>query len=114
MCDLPTPCSCTLEKRAKLRAEHIARADRFSSLAYRLRGADAITDDEALLLYQQAESEWDDAIHIASLDDPLRSFCGHYGRNLCDLPERPDGATGCWECLRRAEALAPTRELATA
>jgi hypothetical protein len=115
MCDAPVPCECTLERRAKLRSEHIERSERFSGLAYRLSVAGEITEEERDLLYAQSEREWDDAIHIASPDDLLRSLCGQYGRNLCDLPERPDGGSGCWTCLQRADELAPAHvEMATA
>lgn len=107
MCDLPTPCGCTLANRTKLRAEYMQRSDAISTLAYRLSRAGQITEEERELLYRQAEQEWDDAIHIASPDDPLRSLCGHYGRNLADLPDRPDAAAGCWTCLTKADALAP-------
>ena len=108
-------CDCPLEKRAKRRAEHMQRHDDLAALAYRLHKTGAVTEAEAHLLYQQAESEWDDAFHIASPDDPLRSLCGLYGRNLFDLPERPDGGQGCWTCLHRADELAPQpRELVTA
>lgn len=115
MCDLPTPCGCTLERRNQLRAEHIERSDAITALASRLRREGHVSDDEALTLYSQAEKEWDDAIHIASPDDPLRSLCGLYGRNLDDLPERPDGMSGCWTCLIRAEELSPAaaREMVT-
>lgn len=109
MCDAPTPCACTLERRDALRAEAIARSDAFRDLARKMYGQ--ITDDEAMLLYRQAETEWDDAIHIATPDDPLRSLCGQIGRNLCDLPERPDGGSGCWTCLTRADELARPADL---
>ncbi len=112
MCDLPVPCKCTLERRAALRAEHIERSDALRAIAYRLSQSGQITEPERDLLYMQSEQEWDDAIHIASPDDPLRSLCGQYGRNLADLPEKPDGASGCWGCLQRADQLArPTEEL---
>ena len=115
MCDLPVPCKCTLEQRAKSRAEHIERSDALRSMASRLALVGQISHAEIDLLYRQAEHEWDDAIHIASLDDPLRSLCGQMGRNLCDLPDRPDGGSGCWTCLQRADELAPaTPELVTA
>ena len=114
MYDLPEPCGCTLKKRAELRDEHMKRSGELSKLASRLCKAGAITDDEAALLYQQSEEAWDDAIHIASPSDPLRSLCGSLGRNLVDLPERPDGMSGCWGCLVRADAEADQRELATA
>ena len=115
MCDKPVPCQCTLDRRAELRSQQIARSEQFANLAHRLAEAGQITDEERDFLYTQAESEWDDAIHIASPDDPLRSLCGSYGRNLCDLPERPDSWGGCWTCLIRADELAPaTPELATA
>jgi hypothetical protein len=114
MCDNPTPCACTIERRKTLRAEAIARSDAFRDLARRLHGQ--ITDDEAMLLYRQAETEWDDAIHIAAPSDPLRSLCGQLGRNLADLPERPGGGSGCWTCLQRADELArvPEREAVAA
>lgn len=115
MCENPVPCACTLETRARLREQHMARADAFSKLAYRLRGEGHITEDEAYLLYRQSESEWDDAIHIASPDNPMLSLCGNLGRNLVDLPERPDSWGGCWTCLMRADEIAPVaKELATA
>lgn len=112
MCDLPVPCECTLEKRAKLRAEHVERHETLEQLAYDLYSSAAITEDEMYLLYDQAAREWDDAIHIASPGDPLRSLCGFYGRNLDDLPKRPDSMSGCWTCLIEADKLAPqeTRE----
>lgn len=106
MCDLPVPCECTLEKRAKARAEHIERHETLEQLAFDLYSAGQITEDERNLLYDQAAREWDDAIHISSPDDPLRSLCGQYGRNLADLPERPGGMEGCWTCLIKADALA--------
>lgn len=113
MCDRPVPCACVLERRDKLRGEAIRRRDAFLALARRLHGQ--LSEDEAMLLYRQADAEWDDAIHIASPDDPLRSLCGHYGRNLCDLPDRPDGGSGCWTCLQRADELAKaSREVVTA
>lgn len=113
MCDLPVPCQCTLERRARYRAEHIARHDALRAITLRL--GDQMTEDERDVLYRQADQEWDDAIHIASPDDPLRSLCGQYGRNLCDLPERPDGGSGCWTCLQRADEIAtPERQLVTA
>jgi len=115
MCDKPVPCQCTLDRRAALRAEHIKRHEAFLELAYRLSWSGAVSDEERDLLYRQADEEWDDAIHIAAPDDPLRSLCGSYGRNLCDLPERPNSGSGCWGCLQRADELAkPERELVTA
>jgi len=115
MCDLPVPCQCTLEKRAERRSEHIERQDALTAMWSRLRRAGQLSEVEDELLQRQIEQEWDDAIHIASPDDPLRSLCGSYGRNLCDLPERPDGWAGCWGCLQRADELAKsTQELVTA
>lgn len=110
MCDNPVPCACTLERRAKLRDEAMARRDKLAGLSYRLHKAEQISEDEAMFLYAQAEAEWDDAIHIASPDDPLRSLCGLYGRNLADLPDHPDGGSGCWTCLDRGRALMESRE----
>lgn len=106
MCDQTVPCACTLEKRAKARAEHIERHEALGRLAYDLYQSAAITEDEMYLLFGQAEREWDDAIHIASPADPLRSLCGLRGRNLADLPERPDSWAGCWTCLIKADELA--------
>lgn len=106
MCENPVPCACTLEKRAKARAEHIARHEMLGRLAYDLYSTGAITEDEMYLLYGQSEREWDDAIHIASPNDPLQSLCGQYGRNLDDLPKRPDSMSGCWTCLIKADELA--------
>lgn len=115
MCNKPIPCQCTIDRRIELRAEHIQRHDSLSGLAYRLGSSGAISDEERDLLYAQAEGEWDDAIHIASPDDPLRSLCGAYGRNLADLPDRPDGSSGCWTCLTVADKIAPReREAVTA
>jgi hypothetical protein len=105
MCDLPEPCECTLTKRVALRTEHIARHEALSHLAFRLSKTAVITDAERDLLYRQAEEEWDDAIHIATPGDPLRSLCGMLGRNLVDLPECPDTWAGCWGCLDRAAKL---------
>lgn len=105
MCDETVPCRCTLERRFELRREHIQRHDALGDMAYRLGESGAITEAERDLLYSQAEAEWDDAIHIASPDDPLRSLCGSYGRNLADLPERPDSGSGCWTCLTRADEM---------
>lgn len=116
MCEQPVPCQCTLDRREQLRAEHAARSDTLGKLAYRLSETNQISEAERDLLYRQAEQEWDDAIHVASPDDPLRSLCGSYGRNLADLPDRPDGASGCWTCLHQADELAgasSSRELAT-
>ena len=110
MCEEPVPCACTLERREKLRAEHIARSDGLSKLAYRLRADKQISEDEAMLLYAQAEHEWDDAIHIASPDDPVKSLCGHEGRNLVDLPTMPDSWSGCWTCITKAEEILPKKE----
>lgn len=98
---------CVREHRIKIRAEHIARHDALSALAYRLHTAGQISEDEAMLLYRKAEEEWDDAIHIASPDDPLVSLCGHRGRNLADLPTIPDGGSGCWTCIGKALELIP-------
>lgn len=109
MCDNPVPCACTLEKRAKIRDEHIQRQDTLRAMWSRLLDAGQLTDSESALLIKKIEIEWDDAIHIASPDDPLRSLCGSYGRNLVDLPERPDGIAGCWGCLHRADELAPAQ-----
>lgn len=106
MCDLPVPCACTLEKRDKIRAAHIERSDALQALAYKLSKAGHVSDQECELILLQAASEWDDAIHIASPTDPLQSLCGHFGRNLTDLPERPDGWSGCWTCLLKADELA--------
>ena len=103
MCENPVPCACTLEKRAKARAEHMQRHDALGRLAHDLYTSAAITEDEMYLLYRQAEKEWDDAIHIASPNDPLVSLCGLRGRNLSDLPERPDSIGGCWTCLIKSE-----------
>ncbi len=115
MCDKPVPCACTLEKRDKLRKQHIAKSEAFRDLAYRLHTAGHISENEAMFLYAESEAAWDDAIHIASPDDPLRSLCGQYGRNLADLPERPDSWGGCWTCLTKADELQPKeRELAHA
>lgn len=115
MCDDAVPCQCTLDRRAKARTEHVERSDAFRTLAFRLLSAGHATEAEGELLYRQSEQEWDDAIHIASPDDPLRSLCGKYGRNLADLPDKPDGGSGCWGCLQRADALTTTaRELVTA
>lgn len=115
MCELPVPCACTLEQRDARRAQHIERQDALRAMWSRLLEAGQLSEAESDLLIHQIESEWDDAIHIASPDDPLRSLCGSYGRNLCDLPERPDGMSGCWGCLQRADELAPAeREMATA
>jgi hypothetical protein len=115
MCDNPVPCQCTLEKRVKTRREHMERSDRLGKLAHSLWKAEAISEEDRDLLYMQAESEWDDAIHIASSDDPLRSLCGLYGRNLMDLPERPDSWAGCWGCLTIADKTATSEpEMATA
>ncbi len=112
MCDEPVPCACTLERRIKLREQHIKLRDDLSSLAYRLHKDGHIDDNEMWLLYSRAEDAWDDAIHIASSDDPLRSLCGQFGRNLTDLPDRPDGGSGCWTCLMKADELQPKeREL---
>ena len=115
MCDNPVPCACTLERRAKRREEAIAARDRLAAIAYRLHEADPFSDDSQFL-YAQADAAWDDAIHIASPDDPLRSLCGLYGRNLDDLPKRPGGAEGCWSCLHKADeiAAAEQRELVPA
>lgn len=107
MCDNPVPCACTVEQRVKVRAEHIARSDALQAMAFRLSDAGAISDDEMNLLYAQALEEWDDAIHIASPDDPLKSLCGKRGRNLADLPDRPDSGSGCWTCLTVADKIAP-------
>lgn len=107
MCSLPVPCQCVLEKRAKRRDDHMNRSQALEDIAYRLSEAGQITEAERDLLYEQALSTWDDAIHIASPDDPLRSLCGHYGRNLTDLPDRPDGMSGCWTCLGEADKLSP-------
>ncbi len=115
MCDEPVPCACTLEQRDARRAEHIKRQDDLRAMWSRLRDAKQLSDAESELLIHQVEREWDDAIHIASPDDQLRSLCGQYGRNLCDLPERPDGWAGCWQCLTNADKLASAeREMATA
>lgn len=117
MCDKPVPCDCTRRSRASLRAECIARQDALRALWSRLRSAGQLSEKEDELLMWEAEGAWDDAIHIASADDPTRSLCGQYGRNLCDLPERPDGGSGCWTCLARADALATetaTQELVPA
>lgn len=115
MCDKSVPCQCTRDRRVELRAEHIQRSDALSALAFKLSEAGQITEAECDLLYAQSENEWDDAIHIASADDPLRSLCGLYGRNLADLPERPDPWSGCWSCLQKAKESEPqVAELATA
>jgi hypothetical protein len=115
MCDLPMPCQCTLERRATNREEHIQRQDALRAMWSRLRDAGQLSEVEDALLIRQIEQEWDDAIHIASPDDPLRSLCGQYGRNLADLPEKPDSWGGCWTCLQRADELAPAvAELANA
>lgn len=115
MCDLPTPCACTLEKRARLRDEHMQRQDVLRAMWSRLRAARQLSEAEDALLIRQIEQEWDDAVHIASPDAPLRSLCGQFGRNLCDLPERPDSWAGCWTCLTLADALAPAQaEMVTA
>lgn len=110
MCDEPVPCACTLARRKALLKKHIERHDQWNALASKLRAAGAVTDDEALLIYMQAEQEWDDAVHIASPDDPVKSLCGHEGRNLVDLPTFPDSWSGCWTCLTRAEKLLPKKE----
>lgn len=110
MCDEPVPCACTLERRAQLRDEARARSNTLSDLAYRLRKAEQISEGETMFLYAQAEAAWDDAIHIAATDDPLRSLCGLYGRNLTDLPERPGGGEGCWTCLHKADELAAVEQ----
>lgn len=112
MCDDPVPCPCTVERRSKLRGEASQRQDDLRAMWSRLRSAGQLTAAEDELLVRKIEEEWDDAIHIASPDDPLRSLCGSYGRNLTDLPERPDGASGCWGCLDRADAVSSARELA--
>jgi hypothetical protein len=105
MCDKPVPCACTIEQRAKIRAEHIARSDALEAIVRRL--GDQLTEDEALRIYSAAMEEWDDAIHIATPGEPLRSLCGKMGRNLADLPDRPDGGSGCWTCLTKADKIAP-------
>jgi hypothetical protein len=115
MCDRPVPCACTIEQRAKIRAEHIERSDTLRDLAFRLHEGGHASEAEVELLYRQSMEEWDDAIHIASPDDPLRSLCGKEGRNLADLPDRPGGGSGCWTCLLKADELAPqSKELVTA
>lgn len=96
---------CIAERRAALRAEHITRHEALGSLAYRLSTCGYITEEERDLLYTKAEEEWDDAIHVASPDDPLRSLCGSYGRNLADLPDMPDAGSGCWTCMHKADEL---------
>ena len=106
MCDDPVPCECTRDRRVTRRREHMARSDALRSVASRLHLAGQITDEEATLMYREANEAWDDAIHIASADDPLRSLCGYFGRNLMDLPARPDGGSGCWSCLTKADELA--------
>lgn len=49
MCLNPVPCACTLEQRAKLRAEHIERHDALRGLTGRLHVAGQISQDEAIL-----------------------------------------------------------------
>jgi hypothetical protein len=88
--------------RVKRRREHIARSDALRNLGYRLSTEGVASEEEVALLYAQSAMEWDDAIHIASPDDPLRSLCGLFGRNLTDLPDKPDSWGGCWTCLDRA------------
>ncbi len=102
MCDEPVPCQCTLDRRVELRRQHIELHDRLSNLAYRLWKEGHVNEEERDVLFSQAEEAWDDAIHIADPTDPLRSLCGSYGRNLCDLPEVPDKWGGCWGCMDRA------------
>lgn len=111
MCENPVPCACTLERRKKATARHIARQEVLSDMWYRMHKSGQLSEEESRLLQQKVEEEWDDAIHIASPDDPLLSLCGSYGRNLMDLPERPDPWSGCWGCLQRADKLnAPATE----
>lgn len=107
MCDNPVPCACILERRASLRGEHIARSDALRAMTARLHSGGAISDAERDLLYAKSEEEWDDAVHIASPHDPLRSLCGKLGRNLADLPDRPDSFSGCWTCLTVADQVSP-------
>jgi hypothetical protein len=116
MCDETVPCKCTRDTRVILRAQHVQRQDALRSMWWRLRSAEQLSEAEDDLLLQKVEEEWDDAIHIASPDDPLRSLCGRYGRNLADLPDRPGGSEGCWTCLHKADDLAKAeqRELVTA
>jgi hypothetical protein len=110
MCENPVPCACTLEKRKQATYAHIARQNVLSDMWYRLHKSGQLSEEESRLLQQKIEEEWDDAIHIAASDDPLMSLCGSYGRNLVDLPERPDAWAGCWSCLQRAEKLNPADE----
>jgi hypothetical protein len=117
MCDAPVPCQCTLERRAEARKECIARQEALLAVIRRLRDLKVpLSEKELVLLLDKAEEEWDDAIHIASPDDPLVSLCGRRGRNLADLPDRPDSWSGCWGCLTRADALesADEKELVNA
>jgi hypothetical protein len=54
-------------------------------------------------------SEADDAIHLRNPDDSSLTLCGQYApgvMNVVDLPERPDGVSGCWACLQRADEIA--------
>jgi hypothetical protein len=86
--------------------EYILRQNRLSDLTYRLSEENRISREEALMLYRAAESEWDDALHIAAPWDRRVSLCGNWGRNLCELGgTRPDGLQGCWTCLQTAEWL---------
>lgn len=107
MCDLPVPCACTIEERTIRRREHQERAVMIESIAGRLARSGAITDPEACVLFSLAEREWDDAVHIASPDDPLRSLCGLYGRNLVELPNVGyHGGQECWTCFYHESVVA--------
>jgi hypothetical protein len=63
-------------------------------------------EEDALVLCDAANSVWDDAIHIASPQDPTVTLCGNVDRNMVALEDRPDGWAGCWSCLTIADRLA--------
>jgi hypothetical protein len=99
-------CDATCDPHLKEVRRRIAMQDAVSDLAYRLHKNGAITEEEAMQLYDISEELWDDAIHIASPLDGHVSLCGARGRNLAPLAgERPDGLSGCWTCLQTADRL---------
>jgi hypothetical protein len=95
--DAPAPV-CSPSREAAL------KQDRFERLAYRIQKSGAVSEDEAMLLWDASRGMWDDAIHVAAPWEPRSSLCGNWGRNLVAIDEaRPDGMAGCWTCLIAAE-----------
>ena len=85
----------------------IERSDRLGKLAYRLRKQKRITEADMYLMYDAAQSEWDDAIHFAAPWHSSVSLCGHWYRNLTPIDDKGDvGGGRCWTCLHTRDWLA--------